>query len=574
LNEDPYGFQLYGLCNGTQEISITDANGCPGTVTFNVPSSSLGYPNVGTITPSCATEANGTITVDYFGMGQAWFRVVGGSIDSVYVLPDVPYVITGLPAGIYDVMYWDIFTPPLYGQLVYCTGSTEAVVGEIPAPCGGVSGRVFHDAAQDCEFNNNDIPLPNRVLTIGPDEVYAITDGDGYYSLALPLGSYTLLQPLNDVEQLCPPDVPVPFTLTDLLPSAVIDLADSSTVPHDIEILLWSSAARPGFPTAVTLHVRNNSAYPSGSLSIDLQYDQLLTDPSPANAQWSVSSLAPYGHQSFQFQALVPADINLLGSILTYTATVTNTANEPDLTNNTAIISQTITGSYDPNDKLGTTNGSVSNSYYFLAEDEWIDYTIRFQNTGTDTAFTVVIRDTLDLLQDIPSLDILGSSHPFTASFEEGRTLAFTFNDILLPDSTTDLLGSQGFISYRIRPVPNIIVGDVIENTAGIYFDFNPPIITNTTSHVVEISTQVVDLELPAISVYPNPANETLVIRMPEGMTGISAEVFSTDGRLLSISSERSMNTFTIDIGALSKGAYFVKVQHADGTSTARFMKQ
>lgn len=112
----------------------------------------------------------------------------------------------------------------------------------------------------------------------------------------------------------------------------------------------------------------------------------------------------------------------------------------------------------------------------FFNEDEWIDYTVRFQNTGTDTAFTVVIRDEIDADLDLLSLEILGASHPFTPSFGNGRELVFTSPNINLPDSTTDLPGSQGFISFRLEPEDAIVVGDVLENTAGIYFDLDPTI--------------------------------------------------------------------------------------------------
>jgi hypothetical protein len=572
-SDSQFAYQIYGLCGGQQEITIADANGCPGTVSFYVADDPPGFPPVGAITPSCATEANGTITVDHFGTGQAWFRVEGGSIDSVYVLAGAPYVITGLPAGTYQVMYWDVFNNEPWGQLVYCTGSTEAVVGELSGPCGGVSGRVYHDAGQDCIFNEFDIPLPNRVLTIEPGSFHVITNGEGYYERALPTGSYTLTQPLDDMEQICPPEVPVPFTLTESNLAVTIDLANSSTVPHDIEIILGASAARPGFPTTVSIIVRNNSAYPAGNIVVALQYDPVLTDVMPAGAQWTMTGLAPYSHYVVMFEAMVPADIGLLGEVLTYTATVTNTTIEADLSNNTATITRTITGSYDPNDKAGTTNASSSGTLFHLDTDAWIDYTVRFQNTGTDSAFTVVISDTLDILLDIPSLDILGASHDFTPSFGEGRALVFTFNNILLPDSTTDLVGSQGFVSYRIKPVAVLMLGDVIENTAGIYFDFNPPIITNTTAHVVETGTGIVSHEAGVLMLMPNPVLDVLTVTAGGSEIIGRPQVLSLDGRSMDLPVQKNGAAFTIDVQGISAGTYVVRVEDRQGIRVGRFIK-
>ncbi|MBK9762602.1 MAG: DUF11 domain-containing protein [Flavobacteriales bacterium] len=97
----------------------------------------------------------------------------------------------------------------------------------------------------------------------------------------------------------------------------------------------------------------------------------------------------------------VPPDVGLLGTELIATATVSSANTDVDLGNNSASVTRIVTGAYDPNDKLATTS-SGSSSSWTLEEDEWVDYTIRFQNTGTDTAFNVVITDTLPSPSPIP----------------------------------------------------------------------------------------------------------------------------------------------------------------------------
>ncbi|MGH1434994.1 MAG: DUF7619 domain-containing protein [Lewinella sp.] len=142
-----------------------------------------------------------------------------------------------------------------------------------------------------------------------------------------------------------------------------------------------------------------------------------------------------------------------------------------------------VTASYDPNDKQAEPLGYAT-EHYVLPERS-LEYTIRFQNTGTDTAFTVVIRDTLSPWLDMRTLRPGVSSHLYELELDTARTLSFVFNDILLPDSTTNLDGSQGFVSYRVKPLLTAPLETRIENTAAIYFDFNDPIITNTVYHTL-----------------------------------------------------------------------------------------
>ena len=140
-------------------------------------------------------------------------------------------------------------------------------------------------------------------------------------------------------------------------------------------------------------------------------------------------------------------------------------------------------GSYDPNDKQAYPQGI--GSQHFVDEKAELDYTIRFQNTGTDTAFTVVVRDTLSSLLDVATMRAGASSHKYQLDILEGRILKFTFNKINLPDSNRNVIKSQGFIKFLVRLKSNIAFGSKIENKAAIYLDFNAPVITNQTFHTL-----------------------------------------------------------------------------------------
>ncbi len=149
----------------------------------------------------------------------------------------------------------------------------------------------------------------------------------------------------------------------------------------------------------------------------------------------------------------------------------------------TASVCTEITGSYDPNDKTAIPSGYGANR---LIDRDWeIAYNIRFQNTGNDTAFTVVVLDTIPEYLDLSTLRIGAASHDFVWSLNPSRELNYTFNNILLPDSTTNLVESNGFFQFFIKPHEDIPYGSTIENQAAIYFDFNDPIYTNTTFQTI-----------------------------------------------------------------------------------------
>lgn len=175
------------------------------------------------------------------------------------------------------------------------------------------------------------------------------------------------------------------------------------------------------------------------------------------------------------------------------------------------------TGSYDPNDIQATPEGVGAS--HLLEPNIPIEYKIRFQNTGTDTAFNVVILDTLPASLDISTARPQVSSHAFYFEKLPGNVLKFTFENILLPDSASNQLGSNGYIKYYVAQVANNPVGTHIENRAAIYFDFNKPVITNTAFHRIGKHFIVSGIQsVPngsAIEVFPNPGSAAWNVVIP-----------------------------------------------------------
>lgn len=238
-------------------------------------------------------------------------------------------------------------------------------------------------------------------------------------------------------------------------------------------------------------------------------------------------------------------------------------------------------GSYDPNDKAALPVG-YGEQHYIVPETE-LYYRIRFQNTGTDTAFTVVIRDTLSEHLDLRTLDLGSSSHAYIANIGGDRALTFTFNNILLPDSTTNLEASQGFVDFRISPDVTTPLETVIENDAAIYFDFNDPIITNTVFHTLGRNfLEVVDTKVvPGVAlnwnIFPNPVADQLQLNLsgeavPETL---QLQVMDAQGRLLRNVSF-SGNTHSLSVADLPAGWYQLRLTLTNGDllGTAKLVKK
>ncbi|MBV6484089.1 MAG: hypothetical protein KFKLKKLM_00572 [Flavobacteriales bacterium] len=254
------------------------------------------------------------------------------------------------------------------------------------------------------------------------------------------------------------------------------------------------------------------------------------------------------------------ASVEACGDSLNWTPGLINTLSLDDADPMVDIYCGVVTGSYDPNDKTGYPLG-VGNDH-FVAPNGKIDYVIRFQNTGTDTAFTVVVRDTLDVDLDIFSVQSGVSSHNYSFKMYGPRVLEWTFNNILLPDSTTDEPASNGFVTFTVDQNPNLPDGTVINNRVGIYFDFNEPIITNTTTHTVNQGINYLLAINPSktlsnnnLFIYPNPTKTLLNIVVPDAQS-LKIDVYTIDGKL--IEQKTITKNTALDVSKYQSGLYFI----------------
>ena len=221
--------------------------------------------------------------------------------------------------------------------------------------------------------------------------------------------------------------------------------------------------------------------------------------------------------------------------------------------------------SFDPNDKNGFPTGYGPSHY--IDPGTALTYKIRFQNTGTDTAFNVVILDTLSQWFDPTTIEIGTSSHPYRFELKGAGILEFAFDNIMLPDSNVNEPLSHGFVTFKLAPRENTPLETDLENSAAIYFDFNEPIITNTTQHRIGVDYITVgSWHSPnpeyKLSVSPNPMSEQSVISLKgvPVLQSYTLRVFDSLGRLVH-TMQSAQPVFTVQRTDLMQGQYYFKVE-------------
>jgi uncharacterized repeat protein (TIGR01451 family) len=582
-------YGLYtGLCPGEiLQFTVTDGTGCQLVVIDNwTPESSTPSPmSILGVTPACGTLATGSVTIDAgldatSPFGMIWevvilneaMQQVGGSISGLNTAPDQNVATReGLAAGNYFAKRYFSWHPEDCQDLVPFT------IPDLGIDCGLLTGTAFVDYDLSCTRQMNEPWVPNAVLEVLPGPYYTATNANGQYNLVLPPGAYTVQQQGNVLSEHCA-GAPIPFTITNGA-SSTVHHPDTALVPLDVSISLSSGAARPGFQFDYALVVWNQTPATSGAATVTFTYDPALTfvSASPTGIvngntiTWNQAQLFAWQARYFSVRFQVPPDVGLLGYELVATANVSTANSDGDLSNNTATNLRTITGAYDPNDKIAYTS-SGNTSVWQINEDDWIDYTIRFQNTGTDTAFNVLITDTLPPTLDPGSIIWGAASHTHSRIIEGQGVLKFHFPNIQLPDSNVNEPLSHGFVGFRIRPRLPLLPGDDIINIANIYFDFNPPVITEPSVLVAEFSTGVEGVRTSGVSIAPNPVDHSLQVRCAGGRIA-QLQIHSTDGRRVSAPYDHHLGL--VDTSALDPGGYVLTVRLADGTvHHERFIRQ
>lgn len=243
-----------------------------------------------------------------------------------------------------------------------------------------------------------------------------------------------------------------------------------------------------------------------------------------------------------------------------------------------------IVDSFDPNDKTVSPAGLTESNY--VLPGTLLEYMIRFQNTGTDVAYDIVIVDTLSNYYDLSTIQWGVSSHSYTVdvSGQDQAVIRFTFNNIYLPDSSSNELNSHGFVKFKIAAFDTLINGTEVKNFADIYFDYNTPIRTNTaittlsdtillgTAIEVDVVTNIKENELGGLTVWPNPFSEQLDVVF-EKHSSYEIKILNLLGKEIQAISFKGKK-IRLSTSEWPSGTYFIQVISQDGISVEKIIKQ
>lgn len=240
------------------------------------------------------------------------------------------------------------------------------------------------------------------------------------------------------------------------------------------------------------------------------------------------------------------------GDVICVSATVTPTSGDNNPVNNNYNYCYNVVNSHDPNIKE-TYPENVQPGF-----NDWLTYTIHFQNTGNAPAFNIRLADTLDTMLDLETFQVINYSHQNIIDLT-GNVLNVRFPNIQLPDSTSNSAGSIGFIQYRIKPKNTWTVPYQIKNTAYIYFDYNAPIVSSTTLNTILIPTGLHNQTETIMNLFPNPTNGSFTIELNTKEKQL-VKVFDITGNLV-ISQTIENGKANIDANYLLAGIYNISIK-------------
>jgi uncharacterized repeat protein (TIGR01451 family) len=391
------------------------------------------------------------------------------------------------------------------------------LIAAVPPAFG--TGKVFYDLDGNGVFSAGDVPAAGVMVRARPN-LRTLTAADGTFGFSALLPGDTLRVQLPGASS-----VPA-FRIYVAGQTTGYDFAlPLLTSGHDLAVDLTNlQVFRQGFTTQLKLTVRNIlPAYIGPTtvcVALPYQLDFIGASPSPSLTTagdtlcWELGTLGPAEERTVMLtvKTILGVPNNATFDI---PAWVEPLAGDLVPASNSDVLHATVVGSYDPNDKR------VEPAYMlpaFLSAGQPLEYTIRFQNTGNYPADVVRITDTLSADLDAASFRFVSASHPCTYQFVAPRVIEFVFDAINLPDSLNNEPESHGFVKFSIAPAAGLPFGATVENFSDIYFDFNPPVRTNTATsqYVYFVPTQGVPPGGEDLSIRPNPASYRVECSWPQ----------------------------------------------------------
>lgn len=448
------------------------------------------------------------------------------------------------------------------------------IVVHNPQGLSGISGNVYYDQNNNNIKDASEPTLPNQVISISSTSFNAITNASGNYKCAiLNTGNYTAKVARNNPYIVSTAPDSINFSIN----NTTTNLSNRNFGIHlqpninDIAVDYTSiNMLRPGFSYTCNLTAVNVGSLRADNITVKLNYDNNLIFDSTSYAYqlnqgdsivWHIDSLHLFEQKSFKVYFHLPVNTGLIGTHLMSVASVRFTASDNNTNNNVAYLNELVRGSYDPNDKAVEPEGS-GNTGDIISSTPDLTYTIRFQNTGNASAINVIIKDTISANLDLSSIQMISSSHNYYAEIKTGGIVWWHFNNINLPDSAANEVGSHGYIKYKINLKSNLADGTQIKNKGYIYFDFNPAIITNQTLNTINnLITGISNFNADRnqINIYPNPFSTSSTIEFSSEQKNTTIQITDMLGKLIKEIKVTGRHCI-LEKGTMKAGVYFVRI--------------
>jgi hypothetical protein len=441
-----------------------------------------------------------------------------------------------------------------------------------------INGTVTFDGNNNgCD--NNDIFQPNIRVNIndGTNQGATFTNTTGNYNFYTQAGSFVLTPAIENPTwfTFSPTTATIPFANNNNNTATQNFCISANGVHPDVEIVIAPiTPARPGFDATYKI-VYKNKGNQTLSGNVSFTYDDTVLDfvsatvvpnsQSVGTMSWNYTNLLPFESRSIEIVLNVNAPTETpavnIGDVLNFSASVNPIAGDEIPSDNTYTYTETVVGSYDPNDITCLEGDIVAPSEI----GNYLHYNIRFENTGTAPAEFVVVKVEVNQTDfDMNSLQIMNSSDPVYARINQ-NIVEFIFQNIQLES------GGHGNILLKIKSKNNLQVGDEVNKKANIYFDYNFPILTNDAETVFQ-SLNNPDFQNDAsISVYPNPTNGIVTVNCNNSIKSI--QLYDVQGRLLQTNLVNENET-TIDVSTKAKGVYFLKILSDKGMKVEKIVRE
>ena len=344
-----------------------------------------------------------------------------------------------------------------------------------------LSGRVFLDNDSNSVFTTGDFYLKNQKIILLPDSLITFTNSMGEYNFQVDLGSQYIIQVIPQKPYYKGLENQTSTVLALLKNNKINDIGVFGKDSINVTSTITSGINRCGFTMPLTYSFTNNSLHSIDALvSIYVDKKVIVNKTIP-----SADSVGNNGRLFWKYSRM---PISQDKKIMLYIDSIKNSLDtllfdalifSPNKIVSSKSIAIPTRCSFDPNDKQVTPIGV--NKEKLILKNQDLQYTVRFQNTGNDYAYDVKIIDTLNAQLDWSTLAVSASSHQVRTELTAKGIVTFYFENIMLPDSGSNYVGSNGFVSYTIKPKASVTENTKILNTAHIIFDQNPAVVTNTT---------------------------------------------------------------------------------------------